>query len=206
MKSKNIAALTILCMITTFVVAPQAQKQAIAITKLPATTNFNMLVEEDSTVLLFEEYKTNSQLYLDRDCFTGTPISGTLLSLCAKITYESTGVLVPYELALSQAQWESGMGRKGKSAKFNPYNVGEFDHGTVITFKSTKQGVQAYYNLIALNYLNEKSIDDLLSNFVNNNGHRYASSPTYENHIRGQFTYIQNWIENNSVDSSYITG
>lgn len=152
----------------------------------------------DTIELFFCRYEQEAQLYLDRPAFKGTPMTGSMMAECARNTYDSTGIIVPLELALSQAQWESGMGRKGKSAKENPYNVGEFDRGTMIKFKSTKQGVQAYYDLIAKDYLNNKTVDCLLSNFINDNGHRYASSKTYEKHIGSTYINIRNWIDGQS--------
>jgi hypothetical protein len=152
----------------------------------------------DTMKLFFHNYETDAQVYLDRDVFSGTPITGKILSTCEKNTYDSTGVIVPLELALSQAQWESGMGRFGKSAKCNPYNVGEWDRGTMWKYSTTEEGVQAYFNLIAKDYLSNKSVDQLLINFVNDNGHRYASSTSYENHIGGTYKDIKNWIETSS--------
>jgi len=152
---------------------------------------------DDTMDVFFDDYKTRAQVYLDRDVFIGTPITGKILSACAKTTYDSTGVIVPLELALSQAQLESGMGRKGLSPETNPYNVGEWDQGTMWTFSNTKQGVQAYFNLIAKDYMLNKTLTDLLKNFVNTNGHRYASSTNYETKLTNQCSYIQRWIDNN---------
>ncbi len=155
-----------------------------------------LVVEEvDSMKTFFDNYATAAQVYLDRDVFKGTPITGKILSTCAKNTYDSTGVIVPLELALSQAQWESGMGRFGKSAECNPYNIGEWDRGTMWKYSTTEKGVQAYFNLIAKDYLSNKSVNQLLINFVNENGHRYASSPSYEKHIGGTYKDIKKWIE-----------
>ncbi len=155
----------------------------------------------DTIQTFFKKYATKAQLYLDRERFKGTPLSGKLLKECAKKTYDSTGVIVPLELALSQAQWESGMGLKGRSPKNNPYNIGEWNTLgiTTMTFKSTKHGVQSYYNLIAKKYINKKSIKDLFKNFVNENGHRYAHSKLYEKHISEQYYYISRWIEKNDT-------
>lgn len=165
------------------------------------------LMDRDSVVLIdtmqqfFYDYEKRGQLYLDRDCFNGTPISGKLLKDCAKNAYDSTGIIVPLELALSQAQWESGMGLKGRSPKNNPYNIGEWNTLgiTTIYFHSTEQGVQTYYYLMATKYLNNKSIQKLLINFVNLNGYRYAHSKTYEHHIKQQYYYISRWIEKNDT-------
>ena len=142
------------------------------------------------------EYATQCQLYLDRPVFTGTPLTGEMMAESALNAYDSTGVLVPYELALSQAQWESGMGRRGRSPATNPYNVGEWSEKTVTRFKTTRQGVQSYYYLIARDYLTCKELEDLLENFVNCNGHRYASATDYEHKIKSQVETIKKWLKN----------
>lgn len=142
----------------------------------------------------FEEYAINAQIYLDRPTFNNTPITGQLLAECARIAYDSTGIVVPLDLALSQAQWESSMGRRGLSAKNNPYNVGEWDGKTTRKFTSTKEGVLAYYMLMVKNYLNHKNVDELLVSFTNNNGHRYASNPHYEKNLKVTQSFINRWI------------
>lgn len=155
------------------------------------------IIPVDTLEQFFNEYEKHAQLYLDRDCFKGTPISGRLLRECAQNAYDSTGVIVPLELALSQAQWESGMGLKGRSPKNNPYNIGEWNTLGITTmhFHSTAQGVQAYYYLISKKYLINKNVYDLFINFVNLNGHRYAHSKMYEHNIKKQYHYISRWIE-----------
>jgi hypothetical protein len=155
------------------------------------------LPEVDTMQIFFADYEKRADLYLSKETFEGTPLTGSILSTCARNTYDSTGIIIPLELALSQAQWESSMGRKGLSPKKNPFNVGEWDRGTMITFETTEEGVQAYYNLIANDYLMNRDVDDLLENFVNVNGHRYASSPDYETKISNQFNYIRRWIDKN---------
>ena len=145
----------------------------------------------DSTLIVYEK---NANLYLSRSEFKGTPLNGEILSLACANAYDSTGILLPVELALAQAQWESGMGLKGKSPKNNPYNIGETDKGTVIWFDSTFDGVQEYYYWMCNSYLKCSSLDQLFNSFVNCNGNRYASQPTYEVTIRNQYYYIKKWL------------
>ena len=123
---------------------------------------------------VFTEYQVKADLYLGREEFEGTPIKGEMLSLAAENAYDSTGILLPVELCLAQCQWESGMGLKGKSPINNPFNVGEYDSGTVMWFDSTFDGVQAYYYFMTINYLPCSTIDELFKDFVNCGGHRYA--------------------------------
>jgi hypothetical protein len=151
------------------------------------------LAWKDST---FKEYTKRANIYLSRPVFKGTPLKGEIMALCARNAYDSTGVLLPVELALAQAQHESGMGREGKSPKNNPFNIGEHDSGTVKWFNSTFDGTQAYYYYMCRNYLSCRSIDELFGNFVNCSGHRYASSITYEETIRNQYYSNKKWIDN----------
>jgi hypothetical protein len=147
----------------------------------------------------FAIYKKKADMYLSRDIFRGTPLNGELLSHCARNTYESTGKLVPLELVLAQAQWESGMGREGRSPVNNPFNVGEYDTHTAILFESTMEGTQRYYDLMAKHYLKCRTTEELLFEFVNCGGKRYASSD-YELHVGEQYYYVKKWFKANLND------
>jgi hypothetical protein len=46
-----------------------------------------------------------------------------------------------------------------------------------------EDGIQAYFDLIAKNYLVGKTASDLLNNFVNSNNQRYATG-NYETSVR----------------------
>jgi len=143
---------------------------------------------------LFNDYRKRADLYLQRDLWEETPLTGEMLAFCARNAYDSTGILLPVELALTQAQIESSMGLKGRSPKNNPYNVGEYDSGTVMWFNSTIEGVQAYYYLICTQYLSCRNLNDLFIEFKNCDGYRYATS-NYEPVIRDQYNYIKEWID-----------
>jgi len=146
---------------------------------------------------VFIDYEKRAQVYLSRPEFTGTPLNAKLLTLCAKNTYENTNVLVPVELALLQAQIESSMGRAGRSPENNPYNIGESTNGTTMWFDSTFEGTQAYFNLMAKKYLKCKSVEELLLNFTNCEGHHYAESGEYEIKMSSEYIRIKRWIDNN---------
>jgi len=167
-------------------------------TKIDVATKYDLAIGDlewkDS---IFLDYNIKANLYLSQEEFAGTPINGDMLSLAARNAYDSTGVILPLELALAQAQWESNMGRAGRSPINNPYNVGEWDNGTVYYFATTFDGIQAYYYLMCNNYLSCKSLNELFVNFVNCNGARYASSPTYEHSMKYQYYHIQQWINEN---------
>lgn len=146
---------------------------------------------------VFTEYYEKASLYLSQDVFTDTPIKAEMLSLAARNAYDSTGVLLPLELALSQAQWESNMGRHGRSPEKNPYNIGEYDTGTVLYFESTFDGIQEYYYLMCTNYLSCKSLNELFMSFTNCSGRRYASADRYEITIKYQYYHIKEWLKEN---------
>jgi hypothetical protein len=147
----------------------------------------------DST---FSDYAKRADLYLSRPQWQGTPLNGEMMALCARNAYDSTGILLPVELALTQAQHESSMGRKGRSPKNNPFNVGEYDSGTVMWFDSTFDGVQEYYYQMVNNYLRCHTAEELLINFVNCSGYRYAK-PGYEEHITPTYRKIKRWLDEN---------
>tara|TARA_R110000851_G_scaffold115810_4_gene241804 strand:- start:1187 stop:1795 length:609 start_codon:yes stop_codon:yes gene_type:complete len=154
------------------------------------------VIEDD---IDWETYTKRGNIYLNRSRFKPSPISGVMLSNCAREIYKSYGVFIPVELALAQAQFESGMGLKGRSPKNNPCNLGEYSNKTVLRYKSTEDGMMAYYKLIATNYLDcgRKTIFDLFSNkFKNVNGYKYAASNTYGKRMKKQYQFIIKWIDN----------
>ena len=163
----------------------------------PTTSKHDLIIGSsawrDST---FSEYAIKANLYLNREEFNGTPIKGEMLALAAENAYDSTGVLLPVELCLAQCQWESGMGLKGKSPINNPFNIGEYDTGTVLWFDSTFEGVQSYFYFMTSKYLRCSTISELFENFVNCGGHRYASG-SYEEHIPKPYYYIVGWLKDN---------
>lgn len=143
---------------------------------------------------VFTEYEIHANLYISEK-YPDSPIKGGMLSLAAHNVYDSTGILVPVEFALAQAQIESSMGTKGKSPINNPYNVGEYDSGTVKWFNNTYDGIEAYYFLISRRYMKCKSIHMLFKSFTDCAGRRYASSLGYEVEIEKQYQYIRKFID-----------
>jgi len=143
---------------------------------------------------VFNDYQVRADLYLKRPEFKNTPIKAEVLTLAAHNAYISSGILLPVELCLAQCQWESGMGMKGRSPVNNPFNIGEYDTGTVLWFDNTFEGTQAYFNFMCNNYLKCKPLGKLFNSFTNCNNKRYASNPEYEKHVTGQYYYIKRWI------------
>ena len=149
----------------------------------------------------WKTYAGDAQRYLDRPTapknpaklFRGTPVTGDMLASAASNTYANTGTLVPLSLVLPQGHLEShfGTSTNSKARPQNPFNVGVFDDGTRQTFPTTRAGVQAYYDLMAKDYLGRgRKPEDLLTSFVNRDGNRYASDVNYEANMRKQLGVV----------------
>lgn len=135
----------------------------------------------------FQDYAQKAQTFLDKKA-PGTDISGVDLAGAAQAAYQKTGKLVPVELALAQLQIEGYLAKGNKANKpqrtKNPFNVGNTDNGSVVNHNSTASGINAYYNLMTTQYLKNKSPEELLVNFTNSKGNRYATDKTYEKKLR----------------------
>lgn len=128
----------------------------------------------------YERYKNICQKFIDYRN-PNAQVTGEMMANCAK-KYFSQGY-VPPELALAQLTLEGGIS-KNQNAKpirtKNPFNVGNTDSGNENFQSSFESGVCLYYDLMSRRYLKNKSAEDLLQNFVNVDGHRYASAEGYE--------------------------
>lgn len=142
----------------------------------------------------WQQYAQDADAYLK--FFPGTPLTGELMARAAKRTFDKTGILVPVDLALAQGQAESSLGTdpNHRNPKTNPWSVGEDDDRTTQFFKGIEHGTQAYYNLTAKNYLKGKTVDQLISNFVNVNGERYASDKQYEKKMKKRIDHIRDYL------------
>lgn len=133
----------------------------------------------------YEAYKEICQTFIDKRN-PNSQVTGEMMTNCAK-KYFSQGY-VPPELALAQLVLEGGLS-KDQNAKpirtKNPFNVGNVDSGEVNVRPSFEDGVCMYYDLMTRRYLSKgKSAEDLLQNFVNAAGNRYASNPNYEEQLQ----------------------
>ncbi len=129
----------------------------------------------------YNTYKEICQKFIDSRN-KNSQVDGEMMANCAK-KYFSQGY-VPPELALAQLTLEGGLSKNPNNKPIrtkNPFNVGNTDSGKLNVRPSFEDGVCIYYDLMTKRYLSlGKSAEDLLQNFVNINGRRYASAEDYE--------------------------
>lgn len=161
----------------------------------------------------FNNYAQKAQTYISK-VNPNTDITGEMLAAGAQKAFKKTGRLVPVELALAQLQQEGylakGKGNKPQRTK-NPFNVGNTDDGSTVSYASLQPGVDKYFDLLARKYLNVRTPEELLNNFVNASGNRYASDKGYESGLKKIIKNInqtigQNDVANNTNMKIRITG
>lgn len=136
----------------------------------------------------FDAYAEICQKFISANGPNPLGITGEMMAKGAKEAFMRYQRYVPPELALSQLVLEGGI-RNGKLESRpirtkNPFNVGNTDSGANIEHGEVQSGINAYYNLVAKNYLGKgRTAKDLITNFVNKSGNRYASAPDYEKHL-----------------------
>lgn len=111
-----------------------------------------------------------------------------LIDLCSEYN-------VDIRFAIAQAHVESHFGTKGTAARTNSiFNVGAYDGYSAAKqikngygYKHPDYSIEPYLKLITTRYLIDgKTEDDLLDNYVDLNGNRYASCTTYESMLKSK--------------------
>lgn len=100
---------------------------------------------------------------------------------------------------LAQGEIESHFGTKGLGSKFNNvFNVdvhdkvkGKADMNKKYIFDYPNQSIEPYLQLLTDNYLPGKLELDLMQNYVDVNGSRYASDPDYEIKLQSKYKFIE---------------
>lgn len=105
---------------------------------------------------------------------------------------------VDIKFVLAQGEIESHFATKDIGGKLNNvFNVGVYDDFTIedinknYKYDYPNQSLRPYLNLLRNRYLVNKLEEDLLSNFVDINGNRYASDENYEEKLRERIIYIK---------------
>ena len=110
---------------------------------------------------------------------------------------------IPITFVLAQGELESKFGTTGLAYRTNSiWNVGAYDNYDIkdikIKYENPNDSVEPYLNLLNSNYLNGKTIEDLLDSFTDINGNRYATDKYYESKLKTIHNYI---LTNHNIDS-----
>lgn len=127
-----------------------------------------------------------------------------IVDLCQKYT-------VDVKFVLAQAEIESSFGTKGLASKTRSvFNLGAFDNLSYSEIRSQYKymhpnaSIEPYLKLLNERYLVDKLESDLMLNYVDKNGARYASDELYEEKLRNKYQYIKKNTDIDSLESLLI--
>lgn len=140
----------------------------------------------------YYEYVTEVQNYISSVAPTSNLRGYALVEQCEKYGVDVKFVLV-------QGEIESHYGTKGIGAKLNNvFNVGVFDglsHSEINSkyrYNYPNESIEPYLKLLTTRYLVNKLEGDLMENYVDVNGKRYASDELYETKFKAKYEAISN--------------
>ena len=120
---------------------------------------------------------------------------------------------VDIRFVLAQGQIESHFATKGTAARtLSVFNVGAYDGHSAsrqrrngFGFSDPNESIEPYLQLITTEYMvNGKTESDLMKNYVNGLGMRYASNPRYESMLRSVYKRISNRPAFNIAYENYL--
>lgn len=103
---------------------------------------------------------------------------------------------IPVTFALAQGEIESHFGTKGLAYRTNSvWNVGAYDNHSIMDiackYSNPNDSVVPYLKLLSSNYLQGKTVEDLLESFTDINGNRYATDRYYESKLKSALEHIR---------------
>jgi hypothetical protein len=118
---------------------------------------------------------------------------------------------IDIKFVLAQGEIESHFATKGIGGKLNNvFNVGVFDGLSSESVNSTykysypNESIRPYLDLLHRRYLINKLEADLMDNYVDIDGKRYATDTAYENKLKEKYTYISMHTKIDSLQQQMI--
>lgn len=114
-------------------------------------------------------------------------------------------------MALAQGKVESHFGTKGLAVRTNSvWNMGAYDGHSIdkilgiYKYAHPNLSIEPYLKLIKYNYLVNNKVElDLLNNFVDKSGNRYASYDKYESELKIVWNELDSTTKLDSLLSIY---
>lgn len=161
--------------------------------------NINYILESE-----LKYYETKSKLVTDIQNYIESVAPTTnvrayeLVDLCEKYA-------IDLKFVLAQSELESLFGTKGLAAKTRSiFNLGAYDNYTYdeihhkYKYSHPNASIEPYLKLLNERYLVNKLETDLLEEYIDKDGNRYASDENYEKKLKAKYEFIEN---NTSIDS-----